>query len=323
VSKIFISYARQSKALVKTLADDIESLGHTVWFDQELSGGRAWWDQILNEIRCCDRFVFILAPGALDSTACQREHEYAADLGRPILPVLVADGVSMNILPPALSAIQYVDYRNVNGRAGALQLARALTNMPEPKPLPNPLPAPPGVPLSYLGNLAEQVMTEDVLSQQQQSDLVVNLKRSLKDHDTASDGRMLLEKLRDRQDLLATTAEEIDELLAASTASSSSQSQAPKQDEFKKPTIETNHLSRMRRAFLLFGPSTTKAWLIHIVFYILLLFCGLALIGLSLQPTDPSTGENTLAYGLFGMVLLFGLPLLLLQRVAIRFRSRS
>lgn len=101
MSKIFISYNRDSIAMARSLVNDIESLGFVVWFDQELSGGQAWWDQILAMVRECDVFVFLLDPKALNSTACQREFGYAADLDKPILPVLVAEGVSTNLLPPA------------------------------------------------------------------------------------------------------------------------------------------------------------------------------------------------------------------------------
>ena len=49
--KIMISYNRQSEAITKTLASDIEELGHTVWFDQDLMAfrfifriaGQPWW----------------------------------------------------------------------------------------------------------------------------------------------------------------------------------------------------------------------------------------------------------------------------------------
>ena len=150
---VFISYERESKRLVGPLADDIKVLGHTVWFDQELSGGQAWWDQILAQVRSCDVFVFSMTPAALDSTACQREFGYAADLGKPILPILLLDGVSTNLLPPALSAIQFVDYRKRDDHGSALQLAKALSTTPAAKPLPSPLPTPPAVPLSYLSSL--------------------------------------------------------------------------------------------------------------------------------------------------------------------------
>ena len=133
MSAICLSYSRQSKDIVRTLAEDIQALGHIVWFDQELSGGQGWWDQILEQVRNCEVFVFALDPESLNSTACKREYQYAAALGKPILPVLVADGVSTNLLPPALAAIQFVDYDEQDRSAG-LRLARALTTLPSAGP---------------------------------------------------------------------------------------------------------------------------------------------------------------------------------------------
>jgi hypothetical protein len=91
-----------------------------------LSGGQAWWEQILKQIRECD--VFILSPESLDSVACKRELSYAMDLGKPILPILVADDVSINLLSPELSKIQFVDYRKQDRKA-AIRLAKAISTV--------------------------------------------------------------------------------------------------------------------------------------------------------------------------------------------------
>jgi TIR domain len=154
MANIFVSYNHQSKEITSTLVNAIEALGHTVWFDQELIGGQAWWDQILATVRGCDVFVFVLDPASLNSTACKREYSYAAALGKPIVPVLVSEGVSINLLPSALSQIQFVDYRKLDHHA-ALRLARACTAVPPAQPLPDPLPLPPEAPISYLGGLTE------------------------------------------------------------------------------------------------------------------------------------------------------------------------
>ncbi len=220
MANIIISYNRQNEAIARTLADDIEALGHTVWFDQKLSGGQAWWDQILETVRDCDVFIFVLDPESLNSTACKREYGYAAELGKAILPVLVAEGVSINLLPPALSQIQFVDYRKQD-RDAAFRLARALATVPPTEPLPDPLPAPPEAPISYLGNFTKQIETTSTLSYEEQSALVVDLKRSLRDPETADDARTLLERLRKRRDLFAAMAEEIDELLDSKRKASS------------------------------------------------------------------------------------------------------
>jgi hypothetical protein len=214
MAKVFVSYSRQSESVARTVADDVEALGHTVWFDHKLSGGQVWWDQILATTRGCDIFVFVLDPESLASTACKREYGYAADLGKPILPVLVSEGVSVNLLPPALSQVQFVDYRKQD-RDAAFRLARALATVPAAKPLPDPLPPAPEAPISYLGTLTEQVETTSTLSFAQQSALLVDLRRSVRDPETEADARMLLQKLRRRRDLLATIAEDIDELLGS------------------------------------------------------------------------------------------------------------
>ncbi|UCE99909.1 MAG: SUMF1/EgtB/PvdO family nonheme iron enzyme, partial [Planctomycetota bacterium] len=225
MANIIISYNRQNEDIARILTGDIEKLGHDVWFDQELSGGQIWWDHILERVRNCDIFVFVLDPESLDSTACKREYGYAADLGKPILPVLVAEGVSINLLPPALSQIQFVDYRKQD-RNAALQLARAITAIPPAKGLPDPLPAPPEAPISYLGNLTKQIETTSDLSYEKQSALVVDLKRSLRNPEAADDARTLLKKLRKRRDLFAAIAEEIDELLASTRKASSVESES-------------------------------------------------------------------------------------------------
>lgn len=214
MSKVFISYSRHSGTVATGLAGDIEALGHTVWLDKELSGGQSWWDRILSTIRDCDVFVMLLDSQSLDSTACRREYGYAAALGKAILPVLTADGISMHLLPSALSQIQFVDYRS-RDRDAVLQLARAFTSLPAVKPLPDPLPPLPEVPLSYLGGLGERVDKASTLTYEEQSALIVDLRRSTRDPETRDDGVTLLRRLRKRRDLLAAVADEIDEVLGS------------------------------------------------------------------------------------------------------------
>jgi TIR domain len=214
VFSVFISYDRDSRALAITLAADIESLGHTAWFDQEISGGLAWWDQILAQVRECDVFLFVLNPETLDSVACKSEYLYAAALGKAILPVLVSDQVAMDLLPPALSLIQFVDYRTTD-RDAAFRLARALNSIPPSQPLPESLPTPPPAPISYLGTLAERVDSIS-LSYEEQGALLADLKVTLRDQGVTDHIQELLATLRKRRDLFATFADEIDDLIAKS-----------------------------------------------------------------------------------------------------------
>jgi hypothetical protein len=212
LSVVFVSYDRESRSLAEALAEDIRALGHTAWFDEELAGGQLWWDKILETVRACDVFLPVLTPRSLSSTACEREHGYAAALGKPILPVLASDGVSTNLLPPSLALLQFVDYRS-RDRNAPLRLARAPVALPQPRPLPNPLPPAPDVPSSYLGGVAQRLTASVVLSYEEQSALVFDLKGSLRDSETAEDARSLLKQMRKRRDLFASMAQEIDEML--------------------------------------------------------------------------------------------------------------
>lgn len=212
MSTIFISYASKNKTPVTALAQDLETAGHEIWFDQMLTGGQGWWDQILSNIRQCDLFVFALTPEALDSYPCQLEYTYAHQLQKAVLPVLVADGVSVDFLPPQLSAIQFVDYRTQD-RQAAFRLIAALSKLPPSPPLPHPLPDPPPVPVSYLGSLKEQLDAPKAMSFEEQAALVLRLKQSLEDNKNRADAVSLLRRMKERTDLFAKIDHEIDSLL--------------------------------------------------------------------------------------------------------------
>jgi len=209
---IFISYSRADEQEVKQIIEDFDSLGYKVWFDKELSGGQSWWDRILSEIRNCDLFVFVLSVKSNNSTACSREYTYAYKLNKRILPILV-DDVSTNLLPPALTAIHFVDYRD-KGRNSVLGLVKALNSLPEASPLPDPLPPSPEVPISYLGNLKAEIEANQVLSFEDQSAILLKLKERLKNKAEEKDVYQLLRKFKQRDELYHRIAEQIDELLA-------------------------------------------------------------------------------------------------------------
>lgn len=233
---IFISYSRRREAVVQTLIGDLEGLGHTVWYDKELTGGKPWWDGILAQIRSCEVFVLAVSPETLDSKACKREWRYAADLGKIILPVLVTPDVTPDALPVRLQTIQSVDYRKLD-RAAAIGLAHAFSKLPPSPPLPDPLPAAPEVPISDLATLRDMIESDLALTQQQQTEIVAKLRRLARESATRVDAINLLRALKVRSDLFADTDDDIEELLksvpdqpvprAAAAASSVSQERPP------------------------------------------------------------------------------------------------
>jgi hypothetical protein len=254
---IFISYNRMSEAVAKNLINDIKLLGHDVWFDQELSGGQAWWDQILLKIRECDLFVFILNPESLNSTPCKLEFSYADSLGKSILPVIVSGEISPALLPPALSQIQFVDYKKMD-RDAAFSLARALGSISPPRPLPDPLPEAPQPPISYIGSLAEQIETTSDLSYEKQCALLVDLKRGLRCSRSTDDTRTLLKRLRKRNDLFASIGEEIDELMVSTKKLESNPSSVSCSNPSSSNTKLNNHKPTKKSGKKVFGDETPQ-----------------------------------------------------------------
>jgi hypothetical protein len=210
-AKLFISYSRKDLAAALRLSGRLASAGYDVWFDQQLTGGQQWWDAILQAIRQADVFLFCLSTASLDSAACHQEYTYAQDLRRHILPVLVADGVDLRLLPEALQAIQVVDYRAVDDGAWA-RLREALDHLGPSRPLPRPLPPSPAIPVSPLGQLKAQLDAPH-LSLEEQATILHELKGLLADTQMSAEARQLLQQLARRRDALASIAFEADALL--------------------------------------------------------------------------------------------------------------
>lgn len=214
MKKVFVSYSRTNLDVVTQLIQDLQAVGVQAWHDQTLTGGQRWWDNILANIRECDIFVFALSPESWASEACRSELAYVQHLSKSILPVLVADGINLNLLPPPLNEIQVTDYRRCDKEA-AFALVKSINTAPSSPALPDPLPAPPPVPVSYLSNLKERIDSTAPLNSQEQIGLIFELEGGMRDGRSPTELRDLLLSLRRRDDLLAKIATRIDEALAA------------------------------------------------------------------------------------------------------------
>ena len=206
--QVFISYSRNNLDVVTRLVEDLQAVGVKTWHDQSLTGGQRWWDSILQSIRECDIFVFALSPESWDSEACRSELRYVEQLGKPILPVLVSDGINLNLLSHPLDAIQVTDYRRRDREAG-FALARAIYTTPPAPPLPDPLPAPPPVPVSYLSDLKERIDSPETLTLESQAALLFELEQEVERGRSPAEVRDLLLRMQQRDDLLAKVATKI------------------------------------------------------------------------------------------------------------------
>lgn len=210
--KVFVSYSRNNLDVVTQLVEDLQAVGMTAWHDQTLTGGQRWWDNILFNIRDCEIFIFALSPESWESEACRSELAYVCGLGKPILPVLVADGINLNLLSAPLHEIQVTDYR-ARDKGAAFALLKALNATPACAPLPDPLPPPPAVPVSYLGTLKERIDFDGPMSAQEQNLLFLELEEAIDEGRSPVELRELLLSLKRRDDLLAKVAVRVEAAL--------------------------------------------------------------------------------------------------------------
>jgi molybdopterin converting factor small subunit len=240
MKRVFVSYSRNNLDAVAQLVDDLRAVGVNVWYDQTLTGGQKWWDKILAGIRDCDIFVFALSPESLESEACKNELVYVAQLNKQILPVQVAEGVNLTLLPSPLNEFQVTDYRERDKRA-SFALVRCINTAPDTAPLPNPLPAAPPVPVSYLSTLKEQIDSTEELSYKTQLWLVAELEEELKKSGSSSEARNLMLRLKGRDETLAKIATKIDSALGSVNENPQRPQMQATPPAVRAPAYETNN----------------------------------------------------------------------------------
>ncbi len=225
---LFLSYSSHDRAAIEPLTTALRRARQQIWLDEDLGGGEAWWNEILEQIRSCEVFIVALSNHALESKPCQAELRYAKALERPILPVRIGPVDSMRANP--VGALQVIDYQNPSVDAG-IQLVTAVHALAvQQRPLPSPLPDEPPVPFAYLMRLSTTLAEQD-LDPRQQAHLLTELKSGLEedgDDPTArNDIARLLRMLRDRSDVTYRTRTEIEELLTAADTNSAAPSPSP------------------------------------------------------------------------------------------------
>lgn len=91
VRHIFISYSRDDKAWAYEFAKALsDRLGYSVFVDYKgIHIGVNWWRTICEHIETCDYVLFIMSPMSIESIYCTAEINYALELNKPILPIML------------------------------------------------------------------------------------------------------------------------------------------------------------------------------------------------------------------------------------------
>lgn len=225
--RIFISYARADEDGIAELRDNLTESNHEVWFDQELRGGEEWWGVILDQIRTADLVIFAVSPDSVKSRACRSELTYAEALDRPVIPIMVRE-VGIEEAPDLIQSINVVKFMEPTTHDW-LRLMTTVQGIEAGTALPDPLPAPPRAPMADLSHAREMVERESLTPAEQKA-ILADLEIAVAEEDDRKAAVAVLERFRQRQDLLLeVTADKIDDLLR----------QYPVEEELASPLIRT------------------------------------------------------------------------------------
>lgn len=114
MATIFLSYAREDAAKAKRIADALEDVGHSVWWDRHLHAGSRFTAEIDRALKSADVVVVLWSKSSIESAWVQDEAAAGRDTGR-LIPVLIGK------VEPPLGFRQYQAIELSGGRAPELQ----------------------------------------------------------------------------------------------------------------------------------------------------------------------------------------------------------
>lgn len=136
---IFISYSRDDIDTAEIIISNLRDIyGHErVWYDlnMEKQGGIEWPKEIMDQIKGCDIFIYLLSGESLASEWCVQEYREAKKLGKYIIPVQVRRKLERPDTKEILEEIrklQIIDYWSPNHN-GMVHLIATITNKPDPR----------------------------------------------------------------------------------------------------------------------------------------------------------------------------------------------
>lgn len=107
--QVFLAYATENMAVMQKICHSLQRQGITVWTSQtDIQTGEEFQEAIDRGIEQSNNLVYLLSPEALQSPYCQHEIQYALQLHKRIIPVLVSPTDLLKI-PESLRMLQHID----------------------------------------------------------------------------------------------------------------------------------------------------------------------------------------------------------------------
>jgi serine/threonine protein kinase len=86
--QIFISYARDDKDFVYTLAKELRRIGLDIWIDQDIQPGANWDNSVEQALSESDKLLLIASPASIISENVQDEWSYFLEQGKAVYPFI-------------------------------------------------------------------------------------------------------------------------------------------------------------------------------------------------------------------------------------------
>lgn len=107
---IFISYSHTDSEYAHALAEQLQSMGFSVWIDDRIDYGSQWPREIQKHLDSCDAFILIMSPRSFASEWVLSELQRAKRKAKPVFPLLLeGDETWLSV-----ESTQYYDVRNRN-----------------------------------------------------------------------------------------------------------------------------------------------------------------------------------------------------------------
>jgi hypothetical protein len=112
MGKVFISYSRRDKEVVKQIVSQLEAEDIPVWFDTEdIKAGQQWRRQIVEGIDTAEAFVLNLSPDSAASVNVLKELNLAEEALEPfVLPIMLKETKLPDEMRYQLAGTQFIAY---------------------------------------------------------------------------------------------------------------------------------------------------------------------------------------------------------------------
>ena len=103
MSSVYVSYSRKDGDTVAAIVNALRDAGQDVWVDEDgILPSTQWMEEIKTAIANADSVVFVVSPDSVASEVCRTELQYAVDLPKRMVPVVIRD-TQVEAIPAPLS----------------------------------------------------------------------------------------------------------------------------------------------------------------------------------------------------------------------------